>query len=175
VSDDTAIPRMVELRPDTPTMVVSTERIFAYQTRVEERLNRQKESINRILGLLEDCQQREAAAADEIAHHLEEIGRLTEALRKEEALRLRAEQERDEVLRTFAGMQVWLKDQEVKFHTRDGETVATKGPIGESYSIDPDWDRAPDLDVDPEDVVRNAPSTQVHVGEERPGRHLAGE
>ena len=161
--------------PDTIT--VKTSQVLAYQAGTERRIARQVESINRVLGLLEESQQREAAAADEIARLSRALGEEQAMYQDQKALLDRAREERDEVLTTFSEMMTLLKKAGLEFHTREGDQVASMAPK-ESFSVDPDWDRASDLALDPEAVVDADALTplpaSLPVGEERPGRHLAG-
>lgn len=175
VVEPIASPEDVERFPDTIT--VKTAQVVAYQQGTERRIQRQREAINRVLGLLEESQQREAAAADEIARLSKALGEEQAMYQQQKALLDRAREERDEVLTTFSEMMTLLKKAGLEFHTREGDIVAATVKK-EAFSVDATYDRTSALEVDLEDVVREAipdpAPASLPVGEERPGRHLAG-
>jgi len=156
--------------PDTIT--VKTSQVVAYQEGMEKRIRNQVQAINRLLARIAELEQINIRDADEIARLSRAVADEQVLYQEQKALLDRARAERDELLNTFSGMMVWLKDRGVE-HTQEG-LVWTTTDLPRT-DVDVEWHRA-DLEVpDPENEVREAVSGVLLVGEQRPGKHLAGE
>lgn len=154
------------------TITVSTAQILAYQEGMARRIANQVASINRLLKEREELHAIQARDADEIARLSRAIADEQTLYQEQKALLDRARAERDELLNTFGGMMLWLKDRGVE-HTSEG-LVWTTTDLPET-GVDAEWDRHDDLSVDPEKEITQALPQVMPSGEDRPGRHLAGE
>lgn len=157
------------------TITVSTAQVIAFQEGMAKRIQRQIDNQNRLLKRVQELEEIERANADEIARLSHAIAQEQLLYTEQKALLDRARAERDELLSTFGGMMLWLKDRGVE-HTSEG-LVWTTTDLPRT-DVDATWDRHIDPDQrDAEDEVREAiPAPQVMpLGEQRPGRHLAGD
>jgi hypothetical protein len=168
---DEAIPTIIDPAATFgDTITVKTSQVVAYQQRMEKRIRNQAQAINRLLKQIEELEEIQRRDADEIARLSRAVADEQVLYQEQKALLDRARAERDELLSTFSGMMVWLKD---RGHTREG-LVWTTTDLPRT-DVDAEWHRV-DLEVpDPENEVREAVSKVLPVGEQRPGKHLAGE
>lgn len=174
MAEEAAVPPIVD--PGAvfgDTITVSTAQVIAFQDGMNARIQRQRESIDRLLKRIEDLQAIEIANADEIARLSRAIVEEQEMYQEQKALLDRARAERDELQATFDNLAVWMRGRGAE-HTREGEPTVAADGLSQT-DISTDWSRHDDLTPDPEDVVRAAIPDPLPVGEARPAKHLAGE